>query len=97
VQDSFVANGCGASPTPSRRPPGRACPWPSRTPSCSAQCLRDHDSTTAALAAYERLRCGRAERAAAWGASPEAMDKQAWMFRHHIEWNQTGHPATLTG
>jgi hypothetical protein len=25
------------------------------------------------------------------------MDKQAWMFRHHIEWNQTGQPATLTG
>lgn len=90
-----------------------------------AQCLRDQDQPTAALAAYERLRRGRVERVAAWGAkmggtkttgpvtrvvrdlalprilakgaTPEAMDKQAWMFRHHIEWHQTGQAATLTG
>jgi FAD-dependent urate hydroxylase len=77
------------------------------------------------LAAYERLRRGRVERVAAWGAkmggtkttgpllrvvrdlalprilargaTPEAMDKQAWMFRHHIEWEQAAEPAATAG
>ena len=26
------------------------------------------------------------------GATAEAMDKQAWMFRHHIQWDQTPSP-----
>lgn len=31
------------------------------------------------------------------GATAEAMDKQAWMFRHHIQWDQTPQPATTAG
>lgn len=27
------------------------------------------------------------------GSTPAAMDKQAWMFAHHIEWDQAGQPA----
>jgi FAD-dependent urate hydroxylase len=90
-----------------------------------AQCLRDHDRPAEALAAYERLRRGRVERIAAWGAkmgstkttgpvmrlvrdlvlpgilakgaTPEAMDKQAWIFSHHIDWQRAGQAASITG
>jgi FAD-dependent urate hydroxylase len=83
-----------------------------------AQCLRDSGDVATALVAYERLRRGRVEAIAAWGAkmggtktagpamrvvrdlvlphilakgaTPEAMDKQAWMFSHHIQWDRTG-------
>ena len=27
------------------------------------------------------------------GSTPEALDKQAWMFGHHIDWAQAGRPA----
>jgi FAD-dependent urate hydroxylase len=27
------------------------------------------------------------------GSTPEAMDKQAWMFRHHIQWDRAGQTA----
>jgi FAD-dependent urate hydroxylase len=31
------------------------------------------------------------------GATPQAMDKQAWMFRHHTEWDENDQRATASG
>lgn len=64
-----------------------------------AQCLRDFPSVQEALAGFEGLRRERVERVVAAGAStgnpsppsagPRSGNPPAWLFGHHIDWDET--------